>query len=198
METKWCAREHGAGRRAKGKESERESRPVVSNSLPPHGLYSPWNSPGQNTGVGSFSLLQGIFLTQESNWGLLNCRQILYQLSYQGSHLFLWARLNSFLHTMELPYLLGAPVSFPIKYKEREPPHMTVMVIPWESGREDPAHHKHFKSGTHGDDAGGDQEEEEATLRVLMILLRKQYLERGSWVKVPLSQLHPHSSCTKS
>ena len=44
-----------------------------------------WNSPGQNTGVGSLSLLQRIFLTQESNWGLLHCRRILYQLSYEGS-----------------------------------------------------------------------------------------------------------------
>ena len=49
------------------------------------GKYSPWTSLGQNTGVGSLSLLQGIFLTQELNWGLLHCRQILYQLSYQGS-----------------------------------------------------------------------------------------------------------------
>ena len=39
----------------------------------------------KNTGVGSLSLLQHIFPTQESNWGLLHCRQILYQLSYQGS-----------------------------------------------------------------------------------------------------------------
>ena len=39
----------------------------------------------RNTGVGSLSLLQGIFLTQELNWGLLHCRQSLYQLSYQGS-----------------------------------------------------------------------------------------------------------------
>ena len=39
----------------------------------------------KNTGVGSLSLLQGIFLTQESNWCLLHCRWILYQLSYQGS-----------------------------------------------------------------------------------------------------------------
>ena len=38
-----------------------------------------------NTGVGSLSLLQGIILTQESNQGLLHCRQILYQLSYQES-----------------------------------------------------------------------------------------------------------------
>ena len=57
----------------------------MSDSLWPHGLYSPWNSPGQNTGVGNLCLLQGIFPTQESNWGLLHCRWILYQLSYQGS-----------------------------------------------------------------------------------------------------------------
>ena len=56
-----------------------------SNSLRPHGLYSPWNSPGQNTGGGSLSLLQGIFPTLGSNPGLLHCRQILYQLSHKGS-----------------------------------------------------------------------------------------------------------------
>ena len=59
--------------------------PVVSDSLWPHELCSLWNSPGQNTGVGSLSLLQWIFPTQESNQGLLYCRQILYQLSYLGS-----------------------------------------------------------------------------------------------------------------
>ena len=42
-------------------QSESESRSVVSDSLRPHGLYSPWNSPGRNTGVGSLSALQGIF-----------------------------------------------------------------------------------------------------------------------------------------
>ena len=57
----------------------------MSDSLRPHGLYSSWNSPGQNTGVGSLSLLQGIFPTQGSNPGLQHCRQILYQLSHQGS-----------------------------------------------------------------------------------------------------------------
>ena len=106
-----------------------ESRSVVSGSLWPHGLYSTWNSPGQNTGVGSLSLLWGIFPTQGSNLalepsspalqadslpaepqgkpkntglgslsllqrifpaqalnlGLLHCRWILYQMSYQGS-----------------------------------------------------------------------------------------------------------------
>ena len=48
-------------------------------------LYSLWNSPGQNTGVGSLSLLQGVFPTQGSNPGLLHCRQILYHLSHKGS-----------------------------------------------------------------------------------------------------------------
>ena len=68
-------------------ESESESHSVVSNSLRLHDLYSPWNSPGQNTGVGSLSLLQGIFPTQGSYLGLPHCRRILYQLSYQGSPL---------------------------------------------------------------------------------------------------------------
>ena len=92
----------------------------------PIGLYNPWNSPGQNTGAGSLSLLPGhlpnpgikprspalqadsllgeppgkpkntrvdslfllqwIFSTQESNWGLLHCRKILYQISYLVIH----------------------------------------------------------------------------------------------------------------
>ena len=62
-----------------------ESQSVMSNSSWPHKLYSPWNSLGQNTGVGSLSLLQGIFLTQGSNPCLPHCRQILYQLSQKGS-----------------------------------------------------------------------------------------------------------------
>ena len=57
----------------------------VSDSLQPHGLYRPWSSLGQNTGVGSLSLLQGIFPTQRSNPGLPHCRRILYQLSHNGS-----------------------------------------------------------------------------------------------------------------
>ena len=64
---------------------------MVSNSLWPRGLFSSWNSLGQNTGVGSFSLLQGIFPTQGSNPGFLHCRQILYQLSHEGSLLILKA-----------------------------------------------------------------------------------------------------------
>ena len=60
-------------------------------SLQTHGPYSPWNSPGQNTGVGSLSLLQGIFPTQGSNPGLPYCRGILDQLSHQeGPRILEW------------------------------------------------------------------------------------------------------------
>ena len=56
--------------------SESESHSGMSDPLWPHGLYTPWNSPG-------LPLLQGIFPTQGLNPGLQHCRQILYQLSYQ-------------------------------------------------------------------------------------------------------------------
>ena len=62
-----------------------ESHSVMSDSLWPHGLYSPWDSLDQNTGVGSLSLLQGIFPSQGSNPCLPYCREILYQLSHKGS-----------------------------------------------------------------------------------------------------------------
>ena len=112
-------------------------------TLRPHGLYSPWNSPGQNTGVGSFtspgdlpnpgikprsptlqadslpaepqgkpknpgvgslSLLQGIFPTQESNQGFLHCRGILYQLSYI---LMLYLFIYVFFWLNHLAFCLG-------------------------------------------------------------------------------------------
>ena len=62
-----------------------EGRSVVSDSLRSDRLYSAWNSPGQNTGVGLLSILQGIFPTQGLNPGLPHCRQILYQLSHNRS-----------------------------------------------------------------------------------------------------------------
>ena len=68
----------------------------MSDSLRPHGLYSPWNSPGQNTGVGSLSLLQGIFPIQGANPGLPHHTQILYQLSHKGSPRILeWVAIPS-------------------------------------------------------------------------------------------------------
>ena len=64
---------------------ESKSFSVVPDSLRHHRLQSPWDSPGQNTGVGSLSLLQEMFPTQGLNPGLPHCRWILYQLPYKGS-----------------------------------------------------------------------------------------------------------------
>ena len=76
---------------------------VVSDSLQPHGhqptrLLCPWDFPGKNTGVGTHSFLQRIFLTQKSNPHLLHCRQILSCLSLQGACLFLvvWIKVYVF------------------------------------------------------------------------------------------------------
>ena len=54
-------------------------------TVAPTRVPCPWNSPGKNTGVGCYSLLQGSFPTQRLNSSLLHCRQILYHLSHQGS-----------------------------------------------------------------------------------------------------------------
>ena len=84
------------------------SRSVLSDSLQPRGLQParspcPWNPPGKNTGVGCHFLLQGMFLTQGSNPGLLHCRQILYCLSHQGrptSTLILRENTKNKVHTI--------------------------------------------------------------------------------------------------
>ena len=83
----------------------------------PHGLYSPWNSPGQNTGVGSLSL-QGIFPTQGSNPGLPHCRRILYQLSHEGN-----------------PRILGA--LYQLTY-EGNPRILECIAYPFSSGSSQP------------------------------------------------------------
>ena len=91
-----------------------ESHSVVSDPLQPHGLYSPWNPPGQNTGVGSLSLLQGIFPTQGLNSGLPHCRQILYHLSHRGgprANYNLTRKTTLFMVTFAQSYLtLRSPV----------------------------------------------------------------------------------------
>ena len=62
-----------------------QSRDPTQVSLIAGGFFTSWlQGKPKNTGVGSLSLLQGIFPTQESSWGLLPCRWILYQLSYEG------------------------------------------------------------------------------------------------------------------
>ena len=78
----------------------------------PHELYCPWYSPGQNTGVGSHSLLQGIFPTQVSNPGLPHCRRISYQLSY------LWVKENG---CFSLLGILDGKEIKPVNLKEINP-----------------------------------------------------------------------------
>ena len=78
------------------------SHSVMPNSLRSHGLQStrllcPWDSPGKNTGVGSHSLLQGVFLIQGSNLGPLHCGKILYFLSHQESPSILTKYLNTLI-----------------------------------------------------------------------------------------------------
>ena len=70
-----------------------------SDSLGPHGPFSPWNTQGQNTGVGTHCLFQRIFSTQGSNPGLPHCRQMLYRLSHQGSTITEYCSFQSELAT---------------------------------------------------------------------------------------------------
>ena len=92
----------------------------------------PSEPPGKpkNTGVGSISLLQGKFLTQGLNWGLLHCRRILYQLSYLGSTVS-GPRLNN---------KKGVELLFEFSYsdmkaQEPEPPFRPLLYLPWQQGQ---------------------------------------------------------------
>ena len=74
----------------------------------------PWNSPGQNIGVGSHSLLQRIFPPQGSTPGLPHCGWILYQLSHKGSPRIVWIKIQvRFIHSdyvSEIPFLVLFPL----------------------------------------------------------------------------------------
>ena len=74
---------------------------IVADSLPSEQPTKP-----KNTGVGNLSLLQRIFPIQELNWGLLHCRQIIYQLSYQGSPQFSQPITPKKLAEKSIQYLL--------------------------------------------------------------------------------------------
>ena len=107
----WHAAVHGVAESRTGL-SKRENCSVVSDSLRPHVLYSPWNSPGKITGVGSLSLFQGIFPAQGSNPGLLHCRRVLsYSLGNQRICVTLWCDIHFIAHGLEpnLQYLLRLP-----------------------------------------------------------------------------------------
>ena len=87
-------------------ESESESCSVVSDSLRPHGLYSPWNSLGQNTGVGSLPGISRDLPKPGIKPGLLHCRRILYQLSHKGSKRKQTDPLHSFRDSSVPPLII--------------------------------------------------------------------------------------------
>ena len=95
----------------------------MSDSLQPHGLYSPWNSPGQSTGVGSLSFLWGIFRAQGLNPGISHYRQILYQLSHKGS-----PRILEWVAYPSPPYLPnpGIELGFPALQVDSLPTEISV------------------------------------------------------------------------
>ena len=100
-----------------------ENHSVVSDSLWPHGQYSLWNSPLQNTGVGSLSLLQGIFPTQGSIPGPLHCRWICYQLSHQGSPSYTWHSIYIFIYHHLFPpkyNSMWAEIPFSLLYPKHQ------------------------------------------------------------------------------
>ena len=83
-------------------------------TFPLRGLYSLWNSPDENTAVGSVSLLQGIFPTQGLNPGVPHCRRIPYQLSLVGSHF--WYSHVGVLWCLGLDYLPSPKISIDIYF----------------------------------------------------------------------------------
>ena len=135
----------------------RECHSVVPDSLWPHGLYKPWNSPGQNTGVGSLSLLEGIIPTQGSNPGLPQCKWILFEPPGKPKNtgvgslsLLQWIFLtqesnHSLLHCRHILYQLscqgspestvGAKLFVPnTVWKDHIPVIPERIVIPWLAG----------------------------------------------------------------
>ena len=85
----------------------------MSDSLRPHGLYSPWNSLVQTTEVGSLSLLQGIFPIQGLNPDLQHCRRILYQLTHKGSpymaYSYILGYINTYIHISDCNWTVAPP-----------------------------------------------------------------------------------------
>ena len=144
---------------------------VMSDSLWPHELYSPWNFPGQytgvgkpfpspgdlpnprveprsptlqadflpaeaqgkpkNTGVGSLSLLQWIFPTEESNRGLLHCRRILYQLSYEGTSYQILIKVLLTSAAVQETWLWSLGWEDPLEEGMATPSSILAWRIPW-------------------------------------------------------------------
>ena len=90
-------------------------------------LLCPWDFPGKSTGVGFHFLLQGIFLTQASNPGLLHCRQTLYPLSHQGSLVSMTYSLKYLFIWLYWVLVVACGIQFPDQESNLGPLH-------WEHG----------------------------------------------------------------
>ena len=112
----------------------------------PQGPYSPRDSPGKNTGVGSLSLLQGTFLAQEWNRGLLHCRWILYQLSSQGSH---QRGLRGYLEPHGWPLVRGVTAAGSSGYSNTVKPGIShpLLSLTHHGGENLMLNHRHFNNG---------------------------------------------------
>ena len=98
----------------------------MDSSLP--WLLCPWDSPGKNIGVGSYSLLQGVFPTQGWNPGLPHCRQILYHLDSVKSVMFILVQsTGSRAHRLQQLQLPGSRAQAPWLW-------LTRLVVPQHVG----------------------------------------------------------------
>ena len=107
----------------------------MSDSLWPGGLSSPWNSPGQNTGMDNLSLLQGIFPTQGLNPSLPLCRRICCQLSHQFSSVTSYSLQPHGLQHARLPCPSPTPgvYSNSCPWSQWCPPTISSSVVPFSS-----------------------------------------------------------------
>ena len=97
---------------------------------------TPWtrvhgNFPGQNTGVASLSLLQGIFPTQGSNPGLLHCRQILYQLSNKHLEYIGGGLVTKSCLTITTPWTVACQIPLSIGFSGQEWWSGLLFPSPW-------------------------------------------------------------------
>ena len=125
------------------------SCPTLCDSMELTKLLCPWDSPGKNTGVGCYSILQGICPTQGSNPGLLHCRQILCHLSYRGGpkiHYFKVSFALTYFHVSRdnidkeildlYCFLVLLSIKQPLKWSEVKWSHSVMSYSLWPRGLE--------------------------------------------------------------
>ena len=153
----------------------------MSDSLWPYGLWPtrllyPWDSPGKNTRVGCHALLQGIFLTQGSNAGLLHCRHIIYRWATKEAH-------NTSYHVLNNKYTEGEYYNF---FQLRR----TYYWVPWLLGIWRRSRWGHCPQGA--DNTIGDRHD-----RILLLSIKPQH-ESAIGIHICLPCWNSLSSLTPS